>query len=245
MKFTILGAGSGLPHTDYNSSSILVQTSFGNFLADCGEGTSRQLLKNGIAINDIDAILISHYHPDHVSGIYMLLQMFYLLNRTKPLKLFIPERISAFIDSMHQFYLFQQKFHYDLEILEMDSIRKNYQSIAAVQNDHLHNYIDFINKYNYPNSLKSFSFSFSDDGKNLVYTSDINTIKELSDILNKASCVIIDALHPQADKVISIADNPDRLIILTHGISLELESWLSKNNYPNIIIAVENKTYAI
>src|SRR4030095_2109715 len=35
------------------------------YLVDCGYGTSRQLLKAGIALNKLRYIFITHHHSDH------------------------------------------------------------------------------------------------------------------------------------------------------------------------------------
>ncbi|HCX72326.1 MAG TPA: hypothetical protein DHM37_01275 [Candidatus Cloacimonas sp.] len=96
IKLHILGSASALPELNKHHAAIMVSYSNQNQLWDAGEGVSEQILKYGYDKNFIDDILITHFHPDHISGIFMLLQMLYLQGRTKKLRIFIPEDINFF-----------------------------------------------------------------------------------------------------------------------------------------------------
>ena len=81
MRYQILGSASGNPELGLHHSAYYIHTSQNRYLFDCGEGTAQQLLAQNLADEELDAIVISHYHPDHVVGIFMVLQMFYLRQR--------------------------------------------------------------------------------------------------------------------------------------------------------------------
>lgn len=245
MKFMILGAGSGLPHTDYHLSSILVQTQKGNYLVDCGEGTSKQLLRQGYPNDFIDAVFISHYHPDHISGIYMLIQMLYLNGRTKPLQLFLPERTDAFLETMHLFYTFEQRLPFVLNIHEVNEIESFFSDVTGTLTDHLRGYKELIQSQNYKNPMHSYCFTFSEVGKSLVYTSDISTFTNIQHIMENSDTLIVDAIHPKAELLISMNDFAVPRIILTHGISDELNSWLIDNPQSRFERAKENEMYQL
>ncbi|MBM4399158.1 MAG: ribonuclease Z [Candidatus Cloacimonetes bacterium] len=245
MKCTIIGAGSGLPHPDFHQSSLIVEVQQKVFLVDCGEGASRQILKHGYNKDRIDAILISHYHPDHVSGIFMLFQMLYLEKRTKPLQVFLPENPSSLIDVMHMFYTFEQKFSFELLVYETESIGQFYPEITSYQTDHLSGYDEIIKKHGFNNKLKSFSFCFNESGKKLLYTSDITTLHNIKQISDEADIVIIDALHPEADLIKNIKLKPKKKVILNHGISKYLKDWLDNNPSQHYELVSENSTYVL
>ena len=99
MRFIILGSGPGIPQMDKNLSSIYVQTEHANLLLDCGDGCAKRLLQLGKSGDHLDAVLISHYHPDHIAGIFMLLQMLYLQDRRKALTIYVPERPEFILDT--------------------------------------------------------------------------------------------------------------------------------------------------
>lgn len=69
MRLTVLGSGTGWLRIDRRAPAYLV--SVGNFhlLLDAGPGTLYQLLHLGISLNEISAIFISHFHPDHVTDL--------------------------------------------------------------------------------------------------------------------------------------------------------------------------------
>ena len=59
-------------------------------LVDCGEGTQRQLLRSTLGLSELDAILFTHFHADHVLGLPGLLKTYDLQGREHPLELIGP-----------------------------------------------------------------------------------------------------------------------------------------------------------
>ncbi len=74
MKITFLGTSSMVPTKERNQTSILLQYEGEHILIDCGEGTQRQLRLANIHPANIDKILITHWHADHILGLPGLLQ---------------------------------------------------------------------------------------------------------------------------------------------------------------------------
>ncbi len=62
---TILGSGTCVPSLRRSACAVLIQIDARFLLFDCGPGTMRRLLEAGVNIFDIDAIFLSHLHPDH------------------------------------------------------------------------------------------------------------------------------------------------------------------------------------
>lgn len=75
MKLTILGSGSYQPELKRHCASHLVQIGRQNLVFDFGRGCLDQLLKLKINYYDIDAIFISHTHPDHFSELASFLHI--------------------------------------------------------------------------------------------------------------------------------------------------------------------------
>src|SRR5262245_59859950 len=69
----LLGVGGTLPLPDRFLASALLRFSGHLILVDCGEGTQVSIRKLGWGIKDIDYILLTHFHADHVAGIPGLL----------------------------------------------------------------------------------------------------------------------------------------------------------------------------
>ncbi|MFH1367069.1 MAG: MBL fold metallo-hydrolase [Patescibacteria group bacterium] len=75
IKLTILGSGSYQPELNRHSASHLIQIRNQNLVFDFGRGTLDQLMKLGINYYNIDAIFISHTHPDHFSELASFLHI--------------------------------------------------------------------------------------------------------------------------------------------------------------------------
>lgn len=71
MKLTIIGPWGGYPKANEASSGYILQQSGFNLLIDCGSGVL-SFLQNHIEPENLDAVLISHYHADHVADIGVL-----------------------------------------------------------------------------------------------------------------------------------------------------------------------------
>ena len=69
----LVGTGGMMPLPNRWLSSVLLRYAGHLILFDCGEGTQISLRSLGWGIKDIDLILISHVHGDHVTGLPGLL----------------------------------------------------------------------------------------------------------------------------------------------------------------------------
>ena len=70
--------------------SVAIQREGEVVLMDCGEGVQRQVIGQGIGLNKEMAILITHLHGDHVTGLLGLLQTMGLAQRRKQLTIMGP-----------------------------------------------------------------------------------------------------------------------------------------------------------
>ncbi len=73
MELTILGSGTIVPSLTRWSPAHLLRASGTTILIDLGPGTLRRMVQAGAGIPDIDAVCISHFHPDHVADFVPLI----------------------------------------------------------------------------------------------------------------------------------------------------------------------------
>lgn len=71
MRLTVLGCQSPYPGPGGATPGYLVQTDSVNILIDCGSGVMSQLTKV-MPPYKLDAVLISHYHQDHIADVGVL-----------------------------------------------------------------------------------------------------------------------------------------------------------------------------
>jgi ribonuclease BN (tRNA processing enzyme) len=69
----ILGSGTGVPSLKRGSPGLVVLTDSSQLLIDSGSGTLRRMLEVGITYLDLDLLLYTHIHPDHVSDLIPIL----------------------------------------------------------------------------------------------------------------------------------------------------------------------------
>ena len=66
---TLLGTGTPVPRPDRFGSATLVEAGDQKLLIDAGRGAAIRLFQLDIPIGRLDALLLTHYHSDHTSGI--------------------------------------------------------------------------------------------------------------------------------------------------------------------------------
>lgn len=91
MKLTILGPWGAYPAADSASASYLIQTESVNVLLDCGSGALAQLQRH-LPLEELDAVVLTHYHTDHIADVYCLQHAAMILmqlgRRTKPIEIY-------------------------------------------------------------------------------------------------------------------------------------------------------------
>jgi ribonuclease BN (tRNA processing enzyme) len=71
---TVLGAGAILPRAGYGAAGYALRPAPGApvTLLDCGPGTLRALAQSGVELREVERVLVSHFHPDHVLDLFAL-----------------------------------------------------------------------------------------------------------------------------------------------------------------------------
>jgi len=97
-KVTLLGTGCPAVSTCRYGAATLVQCGGKNLLIDVGSGVTQRLVGAGLTGADIDALLITHMHSDHLIDLYQFIISSWHQSRDKPQQIFGPPGIKAFID---------------------------------------------------------------------------------------------------------------------------------------------------
>jgi len=183
VKIIFVGTGSGQTSLNQFHSSLLLSSKNYQLLIDAGDGISRALLFNKIDINHIDGIIISHLHPDHVSGLPSLLVQMKMTVREKPLDIFIHHSLVNIIkDLLLHSYILPERMKFEVHYKpfkddEQIYILKNI-SFLSRQNSHLSKLQKY--KSNHPSlSLYCASILFDVEYKKIIYTSDIGSKEDL------------------------------------------------------------------
>ena len=90
--------GTGCPKVDHKrfGPANLISTSKANILVDCGSGVTQRLEEAKVSSANIDALVLTHLHSDHVIDFYQLIISSWHLYRIKPWKIFGPRGTKIF-----------------------------------------------------------------------------------------------------------------------------------------------------
>lgn len=72
-QLTLLGTGTCQIEAERCASSVLITLEHMPILFDCGHGVVQRLLEVGVQHSQIEHVVLSHFHPDHVSDLVPLL----------------------------------------------------------------------------------------------------------------------------------------------------------------------------
>jgi ribonuclease BN (tRNA processing enzyme) len=95
MQLRFVGCGDALGSGGRYNTCFHVTGERINFLIDCGASSLPALKRLAIARDDIDLILITHFHGDHFGGLPFLLLDAQFTRRTRPLVIAGPEGIET------------------------------------------------------------------------------------------------------------------------------------------------------
>jgi len=219
-QWTVLGSGAGTAMADRVSPGHLLETPAANILFDCGDGVTGSFLRAGKRPEDVDAICVSHLHPDHVCGLTFFLQQMYLVNRRRELTIHFPgEAIAGFKSYLSLSYLFLDRFPFaivfhplgDGEVISCGDVR-----ITPRLNSHLTKHRGQPWMANVDNRGESYSFEIRHDTKNIVYSADIGSLDDLR-FCGNADVVLVEVTHVDLRELLTAAETWNlKTVILTH-----------------------------
>jgi len=197
-------------------------------LLDCGEGASNTHFEEVKKPDKLDFVFITHMHPDHVSGLFMMIQFLSMHKRQKKLQIFLPESAERFTKTLEMFYLFPQALSFELEILPAQDVAKYYPFLQPFNTDHLQRY----QTMEQPNLMQSLGVNIIYNGgeKRICYTSDIKTLSAIKEHIQGCDICVVDGVHTPIDEFIELQNWVKGHIYVTHGYTEETARHLLIHN---------------
>jgi ribonuclease BN (tRNA processing enzyme) len=186
MKVRILGTGTASPSLTRLSSSYVVSSCDGNILIDVGPSVVRRLLECNIALDDIDVIVLTHFHPDHTVDLVTLL---FALNyggrpRRKPLLLIGGPGLRTFHKKLLEAYPWIAPLEYTLLLKTMSKSRLSLKGINIITDRMKHN-------------DESIGVRIESESKSTVFSGDTDYCSALTRLASNADLLIVECSFPE------------------------------------------------
>lgn len=115
VDLVLLGCGGNVPMPNRNLSSLFINYRGKKILIDCGEGTQVSMRVKNCGFKDIDLILITHLHGDHIIGLIGLLSTMGNSGKVDDLTIVGPRGI---IETMNAIKVLVEYLPYKLKVIE-------------------------------------------------------------------------------------------------------------------------------
>lgn len=87
-KLIFLGTSNAIPDENHENTHMIVVGRERTVLIDCVNSPILRLQKVGVNFNSLTDMVLTHFHPDHVSGVPQLLMNMWLMGHRQPLNIY-------------------------------------------------------------------------------------------------------------------------------------------------------------
>lgn len=87
-KLIVLGSSNAVPTPGHENTHLALVTPSRTVLIDCASNPIVRLEQAGIELDSFSDLILTHFHPDHVAGVPLLLMDLWLTGRRKPLNIY-------------------------------------------------------------------------------------------------------------------------------------------------------------
>jgi ribonuclease BN (tRNA processing enzyme) len=211
----LLGTGTCQIEHERRASSVLIQLDGMPVLFDCGHGVVQRLLEAGVQHNELNHVVVSHFHPDHVSDLVPVLHAGAWSRhnpRTTDLHIYGPPGILQLIDGLKSLFGASalQQSTYDILVHEVAGDRFTIGS---------HDF-DFISLP----PANNHGLRFTWGGKQYAITGDSNFHEKEVAFLNQVDLAIIDAGHIEDDEIVQLAGTSQAKMIVCSHLYREIDA---------------------
>jgi len=100
MEITLLGTGCPSVSTERYGPAQVVRHGDRSLLVDCGSGVTQRLLGAGLPSRDLDAVLLTHLHSDHIVDLFQLVISSWHQGRDRPQRVYGPPGTRAYVEGL-------------------------------------------------------------------------------------------------------------------------------------------------
>lgn len=186
-RIIILGSAAAVSDAEHDNTHFILEGESAPILVDCGSNPLGKIHKLGISDDTLQDMILTHFHPDHVSGVPNMLMHMWLLGRKAPLRIYGLNHCVNRVEDMMMFFawdtwpnFFPVTFHRVLERNNAPVLENADFRITAYPTKH------FI-------PTVGLRIENKRNGNVLAYTCDTEPIPPLLDLARDADILIHEA----------------------------------------------------
>jgi ribonuclease Z len=249
-ELIILGTAASVPDAEHDTVGLALHGPGWAVPIDCGGSPLHKLARFGVELGDIEAVVLTHSHADHIYGLPILVQGLWLGGREVPLTIHGPEETLGVARRALELYTLAGRegmFSIDwrpvsrregVAVLELGEILITATPVAHRKRD-----------------TRAYRFEDTDSGRSIVYSADTEPCPTLIRLAEGADILIHEATGDsaghsspaQAAKVAREAGVGQLVLIHypVHGVNLE--AWrLSAAGFSGPVhLAQDGDVYAL
>ncbi len=191
MEITILGCGTAIPDREKGSPGMAVRCGDVLLFLDLGSGSLYRAARFGIDVSRVDAVLFSHFHPDHTGDLVPLLFAFRNPEwpREEPLFLFGPAGLDAFLAGLEAAYglwVSAEGYRREARVLQSGSATIKGLRVSACP---------------VPHGTAAIAYEIRGSrGERLVYSGDTAYCDELAALAGEADLLVLECSFPEGEE---------------------------------------------
>ena len=191
-ELIIVGSGTGIPSLRRGSPGLLLISESSKVLIDSGSGTLRRMLEVGITYHDVDLLLYTHIHPDHISDLVPILFAckYSDLPREKNLLCVGGAGFKHFFNKLKKVYgswIEAQSYHLTIKEISQKPLSFRDLTIFAKPMAHLPESVGYRIEFN--------------DGKSVAISGDTDYCKNIIDLASEVDLLVLECSFPDEKKV--------------------------------------------
>jgi ribonuclease BN (tRNA processing enzyme) len=207
-RLTLLGTGTCEIEFERRASSVLLELDHAYILFDCGHGVLQRLLEAGVRHSQVQHIVLSHFHPDHVSDLIPFMQAGAWSRRdprTSDLHIYGPSGVHEVLNHLMDAFR-PSSFAQPSYTVDVHEIQEGTWAIAG----HLVEFMSLPPAGNH-------GLRFEWHGKRYALTGDSSFHQQESAFLREVDLAIIDSGHLEDHEIVELAAaSQARHIVCSH-----------------------------
>ena len=252
MRVTVLGTGTPYPKAQRFGPAILLEAASQKMLFDCGRGTVIRLSQNGVPVEAIRDVYLTHLHSDHVTGLPDLWLTGWFLGRKKPLRVWGPTGTLLMTRHLTEAFAFDLQIRQKTESLPPEGAEFDAYEIPkeTVYDDGPVRVTSF--PVDHGPVKPAFGYRIDYAGHSLVISGDTKFSPELVRIAKRTDCLIHVAWAvgdrnptPSAQRSIATAEDAARTFMEVHPRLAVVYHYKEENGVGDAIREIYSGSFVI